>query len=78
MFDTVTLSFAIFGFTIFLVAVDCYVAFLLGKSKTKKEVAKANIQAVKSAKQTGEEIEKLSDADLRNAANRWVRPEADR
>jgi len=68
------LSFAIFGFTVLLVAVGGYVAFLLGKEKTEKKIAEANIQAVVSAKQTGEEIEKLSDDDLRAASNKWLRP----
>lgn len=72
------LSFAIFGFGVFLTGVGCYVAFLLGKNNVEKDIAEANIQAVKSAKQTGEEIEKLSDADLRARASAFVRRKTDR
>ena len=71
--DLVMLSFAIFGFGVFITGVGCYVAFLLGKKNVEKDIAEANIQAVKSAKQTGEEIEKLSDADLRKLSDKWVR-----
>lgn len=54
--DAAILGLAIFGFTVLLVAVGGYVAFLLGKSKTEKKIAEANIQAVKSAGQTTEAI----------------------
>jgi uncharacterized protein YpmB len=73
MFDAGIIALAIFGFTVLLVAVGGYVAFLLGKEKTEKKIAEANIQAIKSAKQTGEEIEKLSDADLRKRSDKWLR-----
>lgn len=72
------LSFAIFGFGVFLTGVGCYVAFLLGKNNVEKDIAEANIQALKSAKETGDEIAKLSDTDLRARADKFVRTEDNR
>lgn len=71
--DEIIMTFAILGFVVFLTAVGGYVAFLLGKSKTEKKVAEANIQAVKQAGQTATEIENLSDSELRKLADKWLR-----
>lgn len=71
--DEIIMTFAILGFVVFLTAVGGYVAFLLGKSKTEKKVAEANIQAVKQAGQTATEIENLSDSELCKLADKWLR-----
>lgn len=45
-----------------------------GQKKEKLEVAKANIEAVKGAKDTKEGIDKLPSAQLRDRAGKFVRP----
>lgn len=44
-----------------------------GYEKAEKEIKEANIQALKSAKQTGEEIKNLADSELRKRSEQWLR-----
>ena len=65
--------FALIGVVLVLTLIVAIGAYYYGKIKEKNQVAEANLDAAKKAKETHEVIHSLPSAELRNRAAKWVR-----